>query len=99
MLSSRRCINITPACVKELNDFEQAFWEKAREYDTSFETYSVCKYPMNEAEMPEHFNAREVAEMKRLANMKYDTRIEQYNRGEKQWDTNVSIIMVIQGTK
>ncbi|MCD7733051.1 MAG: class I SAM-dependent methyltransferase, partial [Oscillospiraceae bacterium] len=149
VLSSRRGINITPACVKELNDFEQAFWEKAIEYDTSFETYSVCKYPMNEAEMPiamekygfrnirtgyatidltpdnprissqlacnminaerhstldridsvfwtmpEHFNAREVAEMKRLANMKYDTRIEQYNRGEKQWDTNVSVIMV-----
>ncbi len=37
--------------------------------------------------------------MKRLANVKYDTRIEQYNRGEKQWDTNVSVIMVIQGIK
>lgn len=49
--------------------------------------------------MPEHFTTQEVEEMKRLANAKYDTRIEQYQRGEKQWDTNVSIIMVIRGTK
>lgn len=49
--------------------------------------------------MPEHFTAEEVEEMKRFANAKYDTRIEQYDRGEKQWDTNVSIIMVIRGIK
>lgn len=49
--------------------------------------------------MPEHFTTQEVEEMKRLANAKYDTRIEQYQRGEKQWDTNVSIIMVVRGTK
>lgn len=49
--------------------------------------------------MPEHFTTEEVEEMKRLANAKYDTRIEQYDRGEKQWDTNVSIIMVIRGIK
>lgn len=49
--------------------------------------------------MPEHFTTQEVEEMKRLANAKYDTRIKQYQRGEKQWDTNVSIIMVIRGVK
>ena len=49
--------------------------------------------------MPKHFSTEEVEEMKRLANAKYDTRIEQYQRGEKQWDTNVSIIMVIRGVK
>ena len=49
--------------------------------------------------MPEHFTVQEIEEMKRLANAKYDTRIMQYDRGEKQWDTNVSIIMVIRGTK
>ena len=49
--------------------------------------------------MPEHFTTQEVEEMKRLANAKYDTRTEQYKRGEKQWDTNVSIIMVIRGIK
>ena len=49
--------------------------------------------------MPEHFTTQEVDEMKRLSNAKYDARIEQYKRGEKQWDTNVSIIMVIRGIK
>lgn len=154
VLSSRRGININPGCVTVRNDFEKAFWKKVQKYDTSLETYSVCQYPMSEAEMPvamekygfrnirtgyaaidltpdhpkfsrqlaydminaerysaldsidsvietmpEHFTVEEAAEMKRLANIKYDTRIEQYNRGEKQWDTNVSVIMVIQGTK
>lgn len=154
VLSSRRGIHINPGCVMVQSDFEQAFWEKAQKYDTSLQTYSVCQYPMSEAEipiamekygfsdirtgfatidltpdnpkfrrqlafdminaeryctldsigsvietMPEHFTVDEVAEMKRLANIKYDTRIEQYNRGEKQWDTNVSVIMVIQGVK
>lgn len=49
--------------------------------------------------MPEYFTIQEVEEMKRLANAKYDSRIEQYQRGEKQWDTNVSIIMVVRGVK
>lgn len=154
VLSSRRGINIVPSCVMIQSDFEQVFWGKAQKYDTSLETYSVCQYPMSEAEMPvtmekhgfrdiktgfaaidltpdnprfsrqfavdminaerystldrissvteampEHFTAQEAAEMKRLTNIKYDTRIEQYDRGEKQWDTNVSIIMVMQGSK
>lgn len=49
--------------------------------------------------MSEHFNSDEIEEMKRLANAKYDTRIAQYDRGEKQWDTDVSVIMVIRGVK
>jgi ubiquinone/menaquinone biosynthesis C-methylase UbiE len=49
--------------------------------------------------MPEHFTMHEIAEMKRLTNEKYDIRTAQYERGEKQWDTNVSIIMVIRGVK
>ena len=49
--------------------------------------------------MPDYFSVSEIEEMKRLTNAKYDTRIEQYHRGEKQWDTNVSIIMVIRGIK
>ena len=49
--------------------------------------------------MPEQFTVEEVEEMKHLANAKYDTRIKQYDCGEKQWDTNVSIIMVIRGIK
>ena len=153
VLSSRKGININPSCIT-FNEYEQQFWKKAEQHDDSMDRFAVCKYPMNEAEMPvvmseygfsnvstgfatidltpdnpkfsaplaldminanrytaldgidsvlhtmlEHFTTGEVEEMKRLANAKYDTRIEQYQRGEKQWDTNVSIIMVIRGTK
>ncbi|MBQ2729420.1 MAG: class I SAM-dependent methyltransferase [Clostridia bacterium] len=49
--------------------------------------------------MPEYFTVQEVEEMKRLTNVKYDTRVEQYKSGEKQWDTNVSIIMILRGIK
>lgn len=49
--------------------------------------------------MPEHFTAQEIEEMNRLTNEKYDMRIAQYNRGEKQWDTNVSVVMVVRGLK
>lgn len=153
VLSSRKGININPSCIT-FNEYEQQFWKKAEQHDDSMDRFAVCKYPMNEAEMPvvmseygfsnvstgfatidltpdnpkfsaplaldminanrytaldgidsvlhtmpEHFTTQEVEEMKRLANAKYDTRIEQYQRGEKQWDTNVSIIMVIRGTK
>lgn len=48
---------------------------------------------------PGQITAEEIEEMKRLTNIKYDTRIEQYDRGERQWDTNVSVIMVVRGIK
>ena len=153
VLSSRKGINISPSCIT-FNEYEQQFWKKAEQHDDSMEKYSVCQYPMSEAQlpaameqygfhdvrtgyavidltpddpkfssalahdminagryttldaigsvlhtMPEHFAAEEVEEMKRLANAKYDTRIGQYDRGEKQWDTNVSITMVVRGSK
>ena len=153
VLSARKGINITPSCIAS-NEYEQQFWKKAEQHDDSMEKYSVCQYPMSEAQlpaameqygfrdvktgyavidltpddpkfspalahdminagryttldaigsvlhtMPEHFTAEEVEEMKRLTNAKYDTRIGQYDRGEKQWDTNVSITMVVRGVK
>ena len=153
VLSSRKGINLTPSCITQ-TEYEQEFWRRAEKYDDSMEKYSICKYPMSEAElpaamkrygfnnirtgyvaidltpddpkfstelahdiinagryseldaidsvlhsMPTHFSAEEIEEMKRLTNVKYDTRIEQYDRGEKQWNTNVSIIMVVRGTK
>ena len=49
--------------------------------------------------MPERFDIGEIEEMRRMTNAKYDERIRLYNSGEKQWDTNVSIIMVIRGMK
>lgn len=153
MLSSRKGINLAPDWFT-VSEYERQFWEKAERHDDTMEKYSICKYPMSEAQlpaamekygfkdvrtgyaaidltpddpkysaamahdiinarrysdldgidsvlcaMPEHFTAEECEEMKRLTNTKYDTRIEQYDREEKQWDTNVSIIMVVRGIK
>lgn len=41
----------------------------------------------------------EVEELKRLINARYDRRILLYDQGVKQWDTNVSVIMVVRGVK
>lgn len=153
VLSSRRGITVNPGCIT-LDKFEQRFWEKVRKYDKSTDEFSVCQYPMTEAElpaamekygfksiktgyvtvdltpdspkysgalaysminanraatidsieavlhtMPKRFKAEEVEKMKALTNAKYDLRIKQYDCGEKQWDTNVSVIMVVRGIK
>lgn len=52
-----------------------------------------------EQTMPEHFSNQEISEMKRIVNNKYDFRIKQYDNNEKQWDTYVSVVMVVRGTK
>ena len=49
--------------------------------------------------LPGVFSAEELGEMERLIGEKYDRRLEQYARGEKQWDTEVSVIMVVRGVK
>lgn len=41
----------------------------------------------------------EINEMLRLANARFDRRIELYDAGKKQWDTNIIVIMVIRGVK
>lgn len=41
----------------------------------------------------------EIEELKRITNAKYDRRIELYDCGIKQWDTNVSMTMIIRGIK
>lgn len=154
VLSSRRGITVQSSAVSCCCDYEQQFWDKASQYDHSRDRYGICRYPMNEAELPlamesygfqnvhtgfvtvnltpdnpqipsslahemidasrqtaldaidsvfrscpGYISAEETAEMKRLTNQKYDTRISQYDRGEKQWDTEVSLIMVVRGVK
>ena len=37
--------------------------------------------------------------MKRIANERYDERIEKFEKGERVWDTNVSVIMALRGEK
>lgn len=49
--------------------------------------------------MPERVTKEEIAEMTRLANEKYDRRIQKYLSGEKEWDTTVSITMIARGVK
>ncbi len=51
VLSARKGINICAECVRD-DEIEQAFWQKAASFDDSFEKYAVCRYPMNEAELP-----------------------------------------------
>lgn len=41
----------------------------------------------------------EITELKRLINLKYDKRIELYDKGIKQWDTTTSVIMILRGVK
>lgn len=41
----------------------------------------------------------EVEELKKIVNAKYDKRIDLYDRGIKQWDTNMSVTMIIRGEK
>ena len=44
-------------------------------------------------------SSSDVEELKRLVNAKYDKRLELYDKGLKQWDTNMSVIMVVRGIK
>ncbi len=41
----------------------------------------------------------EIEELKRLIDEKYDKRLELYDAGVKQWDTNMSVTMVVRGEK
>lgn len=49
--------------------------------------------------LPGHVTEEEFKEMSRLANEKYDKRIEKYLSGEKEWDTTVSIAQIARGVK
>ncbi|MBQ7324175.1 MAG: methyltransferase domain-containing protein [Clostridia bacterium] len=51
------------------------------------------------ATLADHFSIAETDEMRRRVNAKYDTRIALYDQGELLWDTTVSIIMIVRGTK
>ena len=48
---------------------------------------------------PNVIKEEEIIEMCRRINMKYDQRIKLYNEGKKQWDTTVSLTMVLRGIK
>ena len=48
---------------------------------------------------PDLVSHEERVEMRRLINQKYNRRMALYDAGIKQWDTSVSITMVMRGTK
>lgn len=153
VLSSRRGITSKAECL-EISDTEKKFWQKAESvYDTTYDKYSICKYPMSESALPlemekygfknirsgyalidltpddpkysskmahdminadrytsieavdatvrynKNINADEAEKVKRIINEKYDKRTALYDNGKKQWDTSVSIIMVVRGVK
>ncbi len=49
--------------------------------------------------LPDCFAEDEIGKMLALADDKYNLRLKQYENGEKQWDTNVSLLMIIRGIK
>lgn len=49
--------------------------------------------------LPEYVSREEVDVMSAMINKKYNHRIMLYLRGEKQWNTYVSVTMIIRGTK
>ena len=155
VLSARRGINVLAPCISEQTEFEKEIWNRTEKYYSEInKKYSVCAYPLNEAELPltmelhgfknvtidyitinltpdnpiyskqmayDMINANrktaldgaeslldiasdvvtvdEVNELKRIINKKYDKRIELYDNGIKQWDTSVSLTMILRGTK
>lgn len=155
VLSGRKGVNISAPCISEQSDFEADIWNRAeKRFAESLERYSVCQYPMSEAEYPaamekygfrsvsteyitinltpddpvypsemahaminsnrqndinavqllediasDIVTADEVQELMRQVNRKYDRRLELYDNGVKQWDTNVSVTMIIRGLK
>lgn len=48
---------------------------------------------------PQVVKPSEVDELKRLVNERYDKRLQLYDCGIKQWDTNVNVTMVVRGEK
>lgn len=48
---------------------------------------------------PKFVTNEDVKKLKQIKNDKYDKRIELYNAGIKQWDTNVCVLMVVRGVK
>ena len=142
-LSARKGISCTAACLEDTEE-EKKFWDNQPDWRDSFEKYRVCRYPMNEAELPasmEKHGFRDVTtgyaiidltpddpkysalqaetmieamrqnDLEAIASMhsddckeavsavnaKYDERMRLYWAGIRQWDTSVSVTMVLRG--
>lgn len=85
-------INLTPDHPAVSSDMAQAMIN-ANRYTALEAVDSVLRF------MPGQITEEECQAIKNIIEEKYNTRIEQYQKGEKQWDTNVSITMVVRGEK
>ena len=85
-------VNLTPDNPSNTPEFSYAIINADRYSD--LDSVKSVEYSMSD-----HFSNNEISKMQSIINNKYDTRIKQYDRHEKQWDTTVSLIMVMRGIK
>ena len=144
-LSARKGIRRLAPCL-EMTETERSFWDQQPDMEAEFETWQVCRFPRNEAELPAAMEAHgfrnvttgyvvsdltpddpkysapmaeamieaerqndleavrstdspEAEQICKLVNAKYDERLRLYRAGIKQWDTAVSLAMVLRGER
>lgn len=52
VLCARRGINVLAPCISEQTEFEKELWNRTEKYySEANKKYSVCAYPLNEAEL------------------------------------------------
>ena len=144
-LSARRGLHCVAPCL-EKTEKEKAFWESLPQSEDELEKFSVCRFPMSEAEIPasmekngftdvttgyavidltpdapkypaemaelmieamrqndveavESVRSGEAGEIISVIHSKYEERLRLYREGIKQWDTSVSVTMIVRGRK
>ncbi len=85
-------INLTP----DSSDTDEAFANLIFETNRKIHLETLSFIP-NIA--PNVVKSNELLRWADEINAKHDKRLEQYKNGQKQWDTNVSVIMVVRGKK
>lgn len=85
-------INLTPDNPEYSNEMAHAMINANRQVEID----SIDCLP---AIAPGVVSQNELDELRRIKNEKYDTRLALYDAGIKQWDTNMSLTMVLRGTK
>lgn len=144
-LSARRGLHCVAPCL-EKTEKEIAFWESLPQSEDELEKFSVCRFPMSEAEIPasmekngftdvttgyavidltpdapkypaemaelmieamrqndveavESVRSGQAGEIISVIHSKYEERLRLYREGIKQWDTSVSVTMIVRGRK
>ena len=85
-------INLTP-------DNPNVSRETAHEIINSWRQTSIDSIHSLSHITSEMITSSDLIKMKELTQSKFDKRMELYNKGIKQWDTAVSLIMIIRGVK